>query len=125
MYAYILQSIVHSLRSGGPEELKLERFMEAVSASEGQLSYHSFRGTRKRSVSDAEQLFGLRVVGEKIEAKHARVVRNWRRACDERGLTVSHRIQYHNNFLSYILEEMIPWYDVPGMRNSSLLEVNQ
>ena len=108
--------------------MKLERFMEAVSDSEVQLSYHALIGTRKQSVSDAEQLFGLRVLNffEKkqylTEARHVRVVRNWRRACDERGLTVSQRIQYHNEFLSYILEEMMPWH---GMRDFGLLEVNQ
>ena len=75
--------------------------MEAVSASEVQLSYHALFGTRKQSVSDAEQLFGLRVLEffEKkqylIEVRHVRVVRKWRRACDERGLTILLRIQYH------------------------------
>lgn len=105
--------------------------MEAVSANEVQLSYHALIGTRKQSVSDAEQLFGSRVLEffEKknylTEAKYVRVVRNWRRACDERGLTVSQRLQYHNDFLAYILEEMMPWYNVPGMRNFSLMQVNQ
>ena len=105
--------------------------MEALYDTEVQLSYHALIGTRKQSVSDAEQLFGLRVLKffEKkqygTEAEYVRVVRNWRRACDERGLSDAQRIQHHDDFLSYILKEMMPWYDVPGKRDFSLLEVNQ
>ena len=105
--------------------------MEAVSSSEVQLSYHALIGTRKQSVSDAEQLFGSQILEffEKrqylTEAKYVRVIRNWRRACDERGLTASQRTQYHDDFLSYILEEMMPWCNLPDVRNFSLLEVNQ
>lgn len=111
--------------------MKLERYMEAVSDSDVQLSYHALIGSRKQSVSDAEQLFGLRVLSffekkqYRTEAEYVRVVRNWRRSVDERGLTDTQRDQYGKDFLSYILTELMPWHAKPGMRDFSLLEVNQ
>lgn len=58
----ILQRIAQSLREGGPQELKLERYMEAVSERDVQLSYHALIRSRKQSVPDAEQLFGSRIL---------------------------------------------------------------
>ena len=52
-----LQRIGQSLRQGGPPNLKLERFVEAVKDEEASLSYHALIGTRKQSVSDMEQIF--------------------------------------------------------------------
>ena len=67
--------------------------MEAVHSESTQLSYHALVGTRNQSVSGVEQVFSLRVLeffeseGYSEEAKYVRVIRNWRRATDERGLT--------------------------------------
>ena len=61
--------------------------------------------------------------GYEAEARFVRVVLNWHRANDERGLTELKRSQYNYEFLNFILEEMIPWskdkYDF------SLMEVNR
>ena len=105
--------------------MELARYMEAVYDSEVQLSYHALIGKHKYSVFDAEQLFGSIVLNffENKQyltvAEYVRVIRNWHRACDERG----QRIQYHDDFLSYILKGLMPWYEVPDTRDLSLLDV--
>lgn len=105
--------------------------MEAVYDDEAKLSYHALIGSRKQSVSDVEQIFSSRVLdfferkGYTIEAEYVRVIRNWRRACDERGLTDKERSKYNGDLLNYILDELMPWHADQGMEDFSLLEVNQ
>ena len=128
---FLFQRIGQSLRNGGPKELKLERFMEAVYDEEVKLSYHALIGTRKQSVADVEQIFSARVLhffeqnDYSVEADYLRVIRNWRRACDERGLTNAQRSEYNQAFLSYILDDLMPWHTKDNLRDFSLLEVNQ
>lgn len=105
--------------------------MEAVYSETAQLSYHALVGTRKQSVSDVEQIFNSRVLeffdskGYSAEAKYVRVIRNWRRASDERGLTDGQRAQFNQELLSYILDDLMPWHSQPHLRDFSLLEVNR
>ena len=57
------------------------------------------------------------------EAKFLEVVRNWRRAIDERGLTSASRQAFLQAFKQYIYEDLMPWFkDQPDL---SLLEVNR
>ena len=60
--------------------------------------------------------------GYEYEAKYIRGIRNWRRSCDERGLTQLQRSRFNYEMLQLILDELMPWsrtcYDF------SLLEVN-
>ena len=75
--------------------------MEAIYDPHAMLSYHALAGTRKQSVSDVEQIFSSRILkffeekGYTKEAEYVRVVHNWRRACDERGLSDEQRSQYN------------------------------
>ena len=62
--------------------------------------------------------------GYTCEAQHLTVIRNWRRACDERGLTDSQRSTYNNELLEYLLDDLMPWHR-EGLRDFSLLEVNK
>ena len=44
--------------------------------------------------------------GYTSEAHHLCIIRNWWRACDERGLTGSQRNLYNNEFLEYLLDNI-------------------
>lgn len=105
--------------------------MEAVYSETAQLSYHALIGTRKQSVKDVEQIFSLGVLeffeenGYSVEAEYVRVIRNWRRASDERGLTDDQRAQFNRDLISYILDDLMPWHSEPQLRDFSLLEVNR
>ena len=59
------------------------------------------------------------------EAEYLRVVRNWRRASDERGLSDDQRSQFNQEFLSHILDELMPYHRDEDVKDFSLLEVNR
>jgi len=86
-------------------------------------------GVRKQSVEDMERLFIKSMVewmekkGYDPEAKYLSIVRNWRRACDEGGISSDLRSQFNKNLLDYILDELIPW-DKEN-RDLSFLEVKR
>ena len=107
----------------------LERFVEALSDPSSNLTYAALTGERKQSVQDAERLFGLDMVsfmkkkGYTYEEKFLRVVCNWRRAHDERGLTELQRCRYNYEFLTFIIDELIPWFNAHP--DFSLFEVNR
>ena len=48
---------------------------------------------------------------------------NWRRACDERGLSPLKRSQFNYELLNFILDDLMPWHT--KVYDFSLLEVNR
>ena len=140
-----MQRIGQSLRKGGPAELQSKRFKEALHDTSSGLTYaalsgiitqinltvllNTLVGVCKQSVEDVERLFSKSMVewmekkGYNPEAKYLSIVRNWRRACDERGLSSDLRSQFNRNLLDYILDELIPWHKENS--DLSLLEVNR
>ena len=94
------------------------------------LTYPSLTGIRKQSVEDVERLFGLGVIkfmeehGYEAEAKYLKLVRNWRRAVDERGLSEAQREAFIMELLEYITVDLIPWYSSEE-KDFSTLEVNR
>lgn len=90
--------------------------MEALNDPATGLTYTALSGVRSQSVEDAERLFGKGVIefmeakGYLFEAKYLRIVRNWRRASDERGLSDVQRRSFNREFLDLILDEVMPWH---------------
>lgn len=119
------------MRLGGCSEIQLERFVEALQDSETGLTHTALSGTRKQSVEDVERLFGDRVIAfmadhhNDSEASYLRIIRNWRRAVDERGLSEQQRQQFCQDFLKFILDDLMPWHDKEGPYDFSSLEVNR
>lgn len=99
--------------------------------SETRLSYHALIGTRKQSISDVEKIFSESVLkflegkGYEKEATYVRVIMNWRKASDMRGLSDEQREKYNKEFMDYILDELMPWHKDQETRDFSLMEVNQ
>lgn len=56
-YCFSVLCIGHSLRQGGPHNLQLERFEEAVHDPAARLTFCALSGVRKQSVEDVERLF--------------------------------------------------------------------
>ena len=121
--------MAHSTRLGGSRQLKLERFTEVLYDESSGLTYPALTGQRKQSVQDAEVLFseGVQKFMEKkkytYEAKFVQVIRNWRRACDQRGLSSLQRCKFNYGLLQLILDELMPWHS--KHYDFSLLEVNR
>jgi hypothetical protein len=92
------------------------------------LTHPALVGTRKQSIEDIERLFGEPLIAfmekkqYKSEASYLRIVRNWRYAIDQRGLSDSQRQQFNKDFLKFVLDSLIPWHDTLDL---SSLEVNR
>jgi len=105
--------------------------LEAVHDASSGLTYSALSGVRKQSVQDVERLFSESLTrwmenkGYAVEAKFLQVIRNWRRASDERGLTDTQRHQFNNELLCFLLDDLMPWYKEEGLWDFSLLEVNR
>ncbi len=86
-------------------------------------------GRRKQSIRDVENFFSSSVAdfmnrkGYTYEAQFVTTVRNWRRACDERGLTQLKRCQFNYELLNMLLDELMPWHRT--QYDLSLMEVNR
>ena len=123
-----MQRIATSTRVGGPVQLKLERFGEALEDPTSGLTYQALTGKNKQSVRDAERLFSksmlhyMKSKGYEFEAKYIEVIHNWRQASDERGLKEEERSKFNNEMLQYLKDELIPWHKDYDL---STLEVNR
>ena len=88
-------------------------------------------GSRKQSVQDAERFLSLEMAnymkmkGYHFEEKLLRTVANWRRACDERGLTELQRCKFNYQLLNLLLDDLMPWHSQPNFYDFSLLEVTR
>lgn len=93
------------------------------------MTYPALTGQRKQSVQDAEILFseGVQLFMEKknyeYEVKYIKAVRNWRRACDERGLSSLQRCRFNYELLQLMLDELMPWHN--EQYDFSLMEANR
>ena len=102
--------------------------MESLHDPEARLTYTALTGERKQSVVDAERLFSPALLafmekkGYMCEANYIRVVLNWRRACDERGLSELQRCRFNYQMLNYVLDDLMPWHQ---QYDYSYLEVNR
>ena len=112
-----------------PQQLKLERCMEALHDDSARLTFPAVTGQQKQSIRDVEVLFSASVKefmtnkGYSYEAKYIRTIRNWRQSCDERGLLQLQRCRYNYEMLKLILDELMPWHNMEY--DFSLLEVNR
>ena len=109
--------------------MHLERFVEALSDPSSNLTYYALSGARKQSVQDAERLLSQEVAefmekkNYSTESAYVHVIANWRRSCDERGLSELQRSRYNYQLLNYILNDLMPWHT--QIYDFSLLEVNR
>jgi hypothetical protein len=126
---HMLKRMAEQVRKGGPKQLKLERYMEAVKDSSSSLTYTALSGKRKQSVECAERMFSrpltdfMRRNNYTFEEKFISTVCGWREAHDKRGLTPLQRCRNNYVLLSLILDELMPWHNIQF--DLSLLEVNK
>ena len=127
-----IQRMATCLRQGKVKGVRLERFLEALYDPSTRLTYPAITGVRKQSVIDAERLFGKDVLefmerkNYEAEAKYIRVIRNWRRAIDERGLTEETRQTYLQDVKDFTNEDLIPWFSATDpTADYSTIEINR
>lgn len=109
--------------------MRLDRFTEALHDESSGLTFPALTGQRKQSVQDAEILFSegvekfMQNKGYKYEEEFVRVIKNWRCACDKRGLSSRVRSKFNYQLLNLMLDELMPWYE--DTYDFSLLEVTR
>ena len=119
-FSISLQRIGHSLRQDGPRQIHLERFKEALDDSALTLLFLISASEVLRMLSGCLVAW-MKNMGYQNEAEYLQYVHNWRRACDERGLS-----KYNRELLNYILDDLMPWHKKDdSFRDFSMLEVNQ
>ena len=109
--------------------MQMDRFTEALYDEDAGMTFPALTGQRKQSVQDAEILFSegverfMKRKGYKYEEKFVRIIRNWRRACDQCGLSSRQRSKFNYDLLNLLLDELMPWYK--DSYDFSLLEVTR
>lgn len=108
--------------------MDLECFVEALHDSTTNLTYPALTGAQQQSVLDVERFFSgdmIRFMERKgyiAEAQYLSIVHNWRKACDEQGLSAETRQLFNQEFLQFILDDLMPWHKDKDL---SFLEVNR
>ena len=104
--------------------------MEAHQDPSTGLTYTALTGIRKQSVQDVERLFSHGIINfmerhmYENEATYLKITRNWRRAVDERCLSDEQRKQFCDEFLIFIMSDLIPWQSTNQV-DLTQLEVNR
>ena len=125
---HLLKRIGTCLRNGSMH-VDLRYFVDALKDSHSGLTYTALSGQRKQNVPDVERLFSTGVAnfmdakGHEQEAKVVRVVLNWHKANDGRGLSEEIRSQYNYDMLSFLLDDWMPWHVYN--RDFSALDINR
>lgn len=94
------------------------------------LTYEALTGKNKQSVPDCERMISPGVIrfmernNHLEEAKVLKIIHNWYKAVDGRGLHETTRSVYCNNMLQWILDDWMPYLDKEHP-NYSLVDVNR
>lgn len=129
-HCHILKRIAKHTREGAYLALNLDAFDEAMRNPKTGLTHTALVGKRKQSVTDAEKLLSYHVChflkekGYLAEAKYVEIVAKWHEASDGRGMTQLQRCKANYAMLSYILEDLIPWYE-HGQPDLSTIDINR
>ena len=88
-----------------------------------------FSGKNKQSVPDCERLIGPGVIsflegkGHTSGASIIRLIHNWHKAVDGRGLSEEQRSTYCRDMKEWLLSDWMPWYS--PQPDFSTIDVNR
>lgn len=114
---HVLKRITTCLRLGLVPNVDLRFFVDALNDPYTGLTYTALTGKRKQSVPDCEKLYSSGVLkfmvdnGHENEAKFVKVIRNWHKASDGRGIDERTRSSYNKDMLNLLLEDWMPWFN--------------
>jgi hypothetical protein len=113
---HILKRITTCARSGYIPKIDLRYFRDALHDPNTGLTYEALTGKRKQSVPDCEKNFSVGVLRfmenhhHEDEAKIVRIILNWHKAVDGRGINEQTRMLYNLAILQWLLDDWMPWY---------------
>jgi hypothetical protein len=126
---HLLKRIIACLREGNIPNFNLRCLRDALHDSATGLTYEALTGKNKQSVPDCERIISRGVVefmernGHVNEAKVLRILRNWHKAVDGRGLSEDERSTYLAEMKAWLLDDWMPWDRTES--NYSLIDVNR
>jgi hypothetical protein len=91
--------------------------------------YDSLTGKNKQSVPDCERLISLGVIsslekkGYTESAKVIRIIHQWHKAMDGRGLSETVRSDYCREMKEWLLRDWMPWFNF--LQDYSTIDVNR
>ena len=126
---HLLKRVVSCLRDGRIPGIDLRYLRDALHDPTTGLTYEALTGKNKQSVPDCERLVGPGVIsflqrkGHESGAEVLRLIHNWHKAVDGRGLPESVRAMYCEEMKEWILSDWMPWFkSIPGYR---FIDVNR
>lgn len=126
---HLLKRVIACLRDGRIPGIDLRFLRDALHDPSTGLTYEALTGKNKQSVPDCERIIGPGVISfleRKGHASGARVIRlihNWHKAVDDRGISEEVRSRYCTEMKEWLLEEWMPWFKY--MPNYSTLDINR
>ena len=113
---HLLKSITNCLRSGDIPNIRLQYFRDALNDPSTGLAKSALTGVNKQSVPDCERIFSVGMIdfmqnnGHGNEMAFLRLVHNWHKASDGRGLDEDTRHTYNKQMLNWVLDDWMPWH---------------
>lgn len=125
---HLLKRIVSCLRDGRIPGIDLRYMREALHDPNTGLTYEALTGKNKQSVPDCERLISPGVIAclektHKSGADVIRIIHNWHKAVDGRGLNENQRSQYCEDMKFWLLDDWMPWHR--ENKDYSLTDVNR
>jgi hypothetical protein len=124
-----LERIIACLRDGLIPGIDLRYLKRALHDPTTGLTYEALTGKNKQSVPDCESMISPGVItflereGHASGAQVLRLIHNWHKAVDGRGLSEAERSSYCTDMKEWLLDEWIPWHR--EIKDLSLLDVNR
>ena len=126
---HLLKRIVARLRAGFIPGVNLQYLRDALHDPSTGLTYEALTGKNKQSVPDCERLVNPRVIsflerkGDVSGAHVLRIIHNWHKAADGRGLSEEQRSSYCKDMKEWLLADWMPWF--PTLPDYRTIDVNR
>lgn len=126
---HLLKRIVGRLRAGYIPGVNTKHLIDALHDPSTGLTYEALTGKNKQSVPDCERLINPGVItflkrkGHEKEAHIVKIIHNWHKAVDGRGLSEEQRSRYCKDIKEWLLADWMPWYHF--LPDYSTIDVNR
>ena len=126
---HLLKRIISRLREGHIPGIDLRYMRDALHDPTTGLTYEALTGKNKQSVPDCERLISPGVIsylegrGHTSGAQVIKVIHNWHKAVDGRGLSEEQRSSYCQDMKNWLLADWMPWFHT--LPDYSTIDVNR
>lgn len=126
---HLLKRIITRLREGYIPGLDLRSLRDALHDASTGLTYEALIGKNKQSVPDCELLINPGVIsflerkGDVSGAHSIKLIHNWHKAVDGRGLSEDERSAFCQDMKEWLLADWMPWFRT--IPDYSTIDVNR